>query len=152
MPEPHIPFNPYFYTPHNTNSVIIQYNIKIQSMVMDNTVKQGKDYNLVKIGNRDSETENNIIVNELHGEQKPRYVLLEENIYYASFISLVFFPYILGMLLSLILFYFYMGIPVKDFFHVYSGLSQILFWVFGTYLMITLFDVWWIVKKIFSRA
>lgn len=136
---------------HNTNSVIIQYNIKIQSMVMDKMKKQGKDYNLVQIENRNT-NENNIIVNELHSEQKPRYVMLEENIYYTSFISLVFFPYILGMLLSLVLFSFYLGIPIKDFFHVYSGLSQILFWVFGIYLMITLFDVWWIVKKIFSRA
>jgi len=118
---------------------------------MDKMKKQGKDYNLVQIENRNT-NENNIIVNELHSEQKPRYVMLEENIYYTSFISLVFFPYILGMLLSLVLFSFYLGIPIKDFFHVYSGLSQILFWVFGIYLMITLFDVWWIVKKIFSRA
>ena len=96
-----------------------------------------------------------IILNDLHTEQEAssRYKMKkeEEGIFYTSFISLVFLPYIIGMLLSLGLFYFYMGIPIKDFFHVYSGLSQLLFWVFGIYLIITLVDIWLIVKKLFSK-
>jgi hypothetical protein len=121
-------------------------------MVMKHKTKKNQDFKLIKIEGRSSSGEKRIAATELQEERRSAYVLAEQNIFYTSFISLVFLPYILGMCLLLILFYFYMDISVKDFFHVYSGFSQILFWIFGSYLMVTLFDIWWIIKKVFSKG
>jgi hypothetical protein len=119
---------------------------------MKHKKNKNKDFKLIKIEGRSTSAENRMAVAELHEEGRPRYIFSEENILYTSFLSLVFFPYFLGMCLLLLLFYFYMDISVKDFFHVYSGFSQILFWIFGSYLMVTLFDLWWLVKKLFSKG
>jgi len=123
---------------------------------MDNK-QSSNSHGLVKEERRHTDAHNSrIILNDLHTEQEAssRYVMKkndEQSIFYTSFVSLVFLPYIIGMLLTLGLFYFYMGIPIKDFFHVYSGLSQLLFWLFGIYLIITMVDIWLIVKKLFSK-
>jgi hypothetical protein len=80
------------------------------------------------------------------------YVFVEKNMVLVSFLSAVFFPYVLGMLLMLVLFYFYVGVSVTEFFHVYSGLSQFIFWILGMYLIITVIDIWLLAQKIFTKG
>jgi hypothetical protein len=93
-----------------------------------------------------------MVVHALDDKSRNSYSFVQENAVLVSFVSVVFLPYILGMLIALILFYFYIGISVVDFFHVYSGLSQLVFWVLGLYIIITLIDIWLILKKVFGRV
>jgi hypothetical protein len=86
------------------------------------------------------------------GERVGGYHFVEKNTVLVSFLSAVFFPYILGMLLMLVLFYFYVGVSVTEFFHVYSGLSQFIFWILGMYLIITVIDIWLLAQKIFTKG
>jgi hypothetical protein len=95
---------------------------------------------------------NTMMVHALDKKRHSSYTLVQENTVLISFVSVIFLPYILGMLITLLLFYFYIGIPIMDFFHVYSGLSQLVFWILGLYIIITLTDIWFILKKVFGRV
>jgi len=114
----------------------------------------GKDYVWVKVNKEDGEEIHTALVKKVGNRyitMKRNTVLLENNIMMLSVVSVFFVPYILGMLTTLVLYYFYVGVSVSDFFHVYSGLSQLIFWVLGFYLIITFTDVWLIMKKILQR-
>jgi len=100
---------------------------------------------------RERMTRNKRAVNAMDEENRSTYAFVQDNTVLVSFVSAIFLPYILGMLFTLILFYFYIGIPVMDFFHVYSGLSQFVFWILGLYFIIFLTDIWLIFKKVFGR-
>jgi len=114
------------------------------------------DYNLTKLNRLSSEPRNRKVIQNLQdgglsAERHTTYLFVENNTVLVSLLSVLFIPYILGMLLTLVLFYFYVGISVTDFFHVYSGLSQFIFWVLGIYLIITVIDVWLLARKFFTR-
>ena len=114
------------------------------------------DYNLTKLNRLSPSAHNRIVIQDLRDEEfssgkHTAFIFVENNTVLVSLLSALFIPYILGMLFTLILFYFYVGISVTDFFHVYSGLSQFIFWVLGTYMIITVIDVWLLSRKFFSR-
>ena len=117
---------------------------------------QKNDYNLTKLNRLSAAAHNRVVIQDLKekklsGERPTAYLFVENNTILVSFLSVLFIPYILGMLLTLVLFYFYVGISVTDFFHVYSGLSQFIFWVLGIYLIITVVDIWLLARKFFTR-
>ena len=118
---------------------------------MDKEIEKLFDHQLVEITKKEEVQQNKMVVRELEKPHQSTYEFIQSNTVLVSFISVVFLPYMTGMLLTLFLFYFYMGIPVMDFFHVYSGLSQLVFWILGIYLIITLTDIWLILKKVFGR-
>ncbi len=112
-----------------------------------------EDYNLIRVNHSSEASNNTILVQVDKNKKRPLgFVFVEKNPLVLSFLSLLFLPYILGMILTLLLFYFYVGVGISDFFHVYSGLSQFLFWILGSYLMITLFDIWFLTKKLMSLS
>jgi hypothetical protein len=120
---------------------------------MENGMNKKGDYSLVKI--RRASASGRTAVQRMYDPEEQRrsaYVFIENNTVMVSLLSALFIPYILGMLLTLVLFYFYIGISVTDFFHVYSGFSQFIFWVLGAYLIITIVDVWLLSRKfLFGR-
>ncbi len=117
---------------------------------------QQTDYRLVRLNRNDMSERTRIIMRDIEDENLTRsesmYVFAEKNPLVVSVISAFFLPYMLGMLLMLVLFYFYVGISITDFFHVYSGLSQVVFWVFGAYLIITVTDLWLLFKKLTLKS
>ncbi|MCF6205592.1 MAG: hypothetical protein L3J47_01675 [Sulfurovum sp.] len=115
-------------------------------------IEELQDYSLMPIQTKEHSHNNRVIVNDRYFEKRVSiYAFIEQKPYHTSFISLIFFPYIIGMVLLLLLFSLYWHIPVRDFFQVYNGFSQILFWVFGIYFVITALDIWWLVKKLFGK-
>jgi len=80
-------------------------------------------------------------------ERRSAYYFVAESKTFLSVVSLIFVPYLIGMLLMLLFFYFYLDIDITDFFHVYGGLSQLSLWFFGVYLIITVADIWLLSRK-----
>ena len=115
---------------------------------MDNEIEELFEQQMVKV-ERKKKHHNNTTAQEVHRENRLTISdFLEKHLAIISFVSAIFVPYIFGMLLILVLFYFYLDISVIDFFHAYSGFSQLVFWIVGTYLIITLGDIWLISKKL----
>jgi type III secretory pathway component EscU len=118
---------------------------------MEKDMDRKDDYNLIRVNRTKARQNNRISVHNLSDRmddgKSSAYLFIENNTVALSLLSAVFVPYILGMLLTLVLFYFYVGVSVTDFFHVYSGLSQLLFWVLGSYFIITVADIWFLSRK-----
>lgn len=112
---------------------------------------RGDEYNLIKLNRLMDKTHNNVVIphmlDEGQTDRQSAYEFVENNTLLVSLLSALFLPYILGMMITLVLFYFYVGVSVTDFFHAYSGISQFVFWILGAYLIITVFDVWFLVRK-----
>jgi len=125
--------------------------------MMENDINRKNDYNLTRLNRLSPTSHNRIVIQDLaderfSGEKHTAYLFVENNTVLVSLLSVLFIPYILGMLLTLVLFYFYVDVTVTEFFHVYSGLSQFVFWVLGTYLIITVVDIWLLSRKFFTRG
>ena len=71
----------------------------------------------------------------------------EENPIVALLVSLILVPYVLGFIIGFFYFSFHIGVPVSDFLAAFHGRSQLVFWLIGFYLIITLTDVWLLSKK-----
>jgi hypothetical protein len=124
---------------------------------MEKEIKRKNDYSLTQLHRLHPTSRNRVVVQDLtrdhFSDEKPSaFIFVENNTLLVSLLSALFVPYMLGMLLTLVLFYFYVGVSVTDFFHVYSGFSQFVFWVLGAYLIITVADIWLLSRKFILKG
>jgi hypothetical protein len=118
---------------------------------MEKELTRKMDYNLARLNRLNPGSRNRIMMQGFSGDRQKQtaFLFVENNTLLVSLLSALFFPYILGMLITLVLFYFYVGVSVTDFFHVYSGFSQFVFWVLGAYFIVTVIDIWLLSRKFF---
>jgi len=65
-------------------------------------------------------------------------------------VSILIFPYMVGFLVSYLLFYFYGGMTIESFLDMQQLHSQIEFWGIGAYLFVTAGVIWFVFKSLVS--
>jgi len=68
--------------------------------------------------------------------------LLNKNEEFSLSLSILFLPYILGFIISYMLFYFYGGMPIESFITIEKGNMHFELWSIGAYLLITAGVIW----------
>ena len=72
--------------------------------------------------------------------------IFNENIKLLSLIGLLIIPYVVGFVLTYLLFYFYGGMTVGGFVDIKKEYLPLQLWSIGTYLFVTLWVIWAIVN------
>jgi len=68
--------------------------------------------------------------------------ILDKNEEFSLSLSILFLPYILGFIISYMLFYFYGGMPIESFITIEKGNMHFQLWSIGAYLFITAGVIW----------
>jgi len=81
-------------------------------------------------------------LNHKSGKKRKIMTIFDENSKLSSFIGLLIFPYVLGFVLTYLLFYLYGGMTVGGFIDIKKDYLVLQLWSIGAYLFVTMWVIW----------
>ena len=81
-------------------------------------------------------------LNHNSGMKRKTMTILDENITLFSIVGLLVFPYLLGFLITFLLYSFYGGMTISSFFFIDKDYLPLQLWSIGAYLFVTAWLIW----------